>query len=134
MKLDIDSNKFLDSPISAALRELRNQIQRLRMLEQIFAKEQGGLFDELKDFPNSDEVFPFENKRLLWVFAIHDCTANIVDLSTGIIRALDGETEYLVNLRLRPTSPIEGMAEKIAEESPTLDEVDQWVGRQSRPS
>jgi hypothetical protein len=71
--------------------------------------------------PNQDLVFPL---------ALADMEKDIVLLSIALLRALDGDDRLLPSVELNPPTPLFAEAERIREETPTLEEIREWIKTQ----
>jgi hypothetical protein len=135
LEYSVDTNRFNIGLIHDALLKLQENIRRLRSLEtEHFEKRIDALIAKFSPRDNpimkTDSIISFSNEELATPFAFYDCEKNISDLCVALIKGLDGEYGYLQGLKLRPTSPVESMAENIKAETSTIEDIENWLRSQ----
>ena len=122
LEYDRETDSYNASSIQKRLLQLRNQIRRLKHLED-FPKGMMETAGDLSGARRGDKPVSVSRFILLTALALADCHINIVNLCRAIYLALDGQTEHLDRLEIRPTTPDPEMANRIEKERPTLDDV-----------
>lgn len=130
LEYDSDLNTYRNGPINNALFELRENIDRLRLMCQLSEDILTGFIVKYKPLMKTEDDVSVINEDLLVPLALVDCQQNIVELSVALIRALDGSTEKLIGLTLRPTSPFHTESARMKSETATADEIIRWVNEQ----
>jgi len=125
-----DLNTYQSGPINKALLELRENIDRLRFMQQFSRDELTGFVGKYKGLSKTEENVTVSNKDLLMPLALADCEQNILALTVALVKALDSDMTLLLKLNLNPTSPLLTEAEKIKNETPSLEDIIKWVSEQ----
>jgi hypothetical protein len=138
----IISGEFLDfdkvsgtqavGPLQKALLNLHDQIDRLRSFssERMWEITDNLLRDSnIKN--NREGKFARDNGLLALPFAVHDVIENIISLCQATYLAMEGEASFLNNEKLHPSSPLSYESEKIEEERPTFQDVENWLSNKT---
>lgn len=127
LQYDHEQNLFKSGPINDALVNLTQEITKRHVKDDPSIKQQ--LFEFFEKYKNSDgdEKIPVNDWELLIPFALIDRDQNIANLSTALLKALDGDLSHLEQIVLQASSPSQAEAEKIKNETPTAEEMTEWV-------
>ena len=131
---DFDNNTYKSGLIHNALFQLKENINRMKVFTE------GSLHDRLIAFTtkyvpvnnpsvNTDKNVTASNEELILPLACYDCEQNVAMLCVALAKALDGNTEPLMNLKLNPTNPSPDEAEKIEAERTTIEDIETWLGK-----
>ena len=131
LEYDSDLNTYRSGLVNNALFKLKENIERLRYMEQtskdILMKFVDKYKDNLKYEGELSVNNSVNNTDLMIPMALMGCQQNIVMLSIALVKALDGNMDILSNLTLNPVSPLSEEAERLKKETATVDEVIEWI-------
>lgn len=135
LEYDFKLNSYRIGLLHDALFKLQENIARLRSLgDGLMNERAAALINKFspKNDPRmkSEDRISIANTDLTFPFACQDCEQNIAELCLGLLNALDGDSNRLLNLKLRPTSPVQSQAEGIEKENATIEELIEWVKEQ----
>lgn len=130
LEFDAPCGRYKSGEVSNAFFQLREDIGRLRLLEQSFETPRVDFLRKYGPGIMSESEVSVSNMELTYPFAIYDCEQNIVSLSIALVKLLDGEGEALKNVTINPTSPLVNEAAKIKEEEVTIEDVAAWIKTQ----
>ncbi len=119
-----EEHSFEPSLLQKRLIDLKQCMSRFTKF--IKGNLQHGLFGEFMKNGN-DEMVSVENEKLLVPFSLADCEEDILNLTKGIIKYLDGDEKALESIQMNPLSPFKKNAEALEKERPTDCEVVAWV-------
>jgi hypothetical protein len=68
------------------------------------------------------------NLMLVFPLALADREHNVINLSIGLLKALEGDESMLETIQLIPSSPFNEQAKEIQSENPNLNEIEKWIG------
>ncbi|MEK0338212.1 MAG: hypothetical protein QQN41_12330, partial [Nitrosopumilus sp.] len=124
---DIIKNSFKNGFIINGLFSLKDITNQLQRLEELFQKNQIEFVTKYREACKLSDTVKVDNHDLVLPFAIYDCQENIRNLTIGLIGALDGNDNFLKNLKLSHTSPIEEVAERMEKATPNNVELEEYV-------
>lgn len=127
LEYDRNLNAYRSGLINNSLIQLRENIDRLKSIGQNFGSQRVSLLEKYKAYMKREEDVSVSNVDLIMPLAIVDCELNIVNLSTALVKALDGDYKKLEGLKLYPSSPLATEAEKIEKETVSIDEIIEWI-------
>lgn len=124
LDFDLASNSYMETPVYEALLRLQDEIRRFT-----FSNTTEKLLVVFKYTPRarstqSDQI-QVETLALLGLLHLLDRWSNILDLSTSILKHLDGEPFEMPNLR--PDTPVQGMQQRFEDEKPNEQDIDGFV-------
>lgn len=124
LDFDLASNSYKETPVYEALLRLQDEIRRFT-----YSNTTGNLAVVFKYTPrtrctHSDRI-QVETVELAGLLHLLDRWSNILDLSTSILRHLDGEPFEMPNLR--PDTPVQDMQQMLEDEKPNDQDVDGFV-------
>jgi uncharacterized protein (DUF302 family) len=113
------NNAFEETPFHRAIIALRDQIRRFN--DSNTSETLSVVYEHSpKQRLHRNGTVTVEPQKIATLLHLFDRWINIIELCIAIYRHLDGKP--FVDPSLRSRSPVEGMAEKIEAESPTVDE------------
>lgn len=118
---------FCNGLISGSLFKLRENIDRLRTMEQSLRDSLNDFLIKYIDLSKTENDVSVNNLDLSLPLTLADCHQNIVSLSVALTKALDGDKNMLSNLILKPILPFPSEVEKVEKETATTDEIIRWV-------
>lgn len=132
LEYDFQVNNFKSSSIHDALFQLKENIGILKGLDE------GTVRDELFKFiakyaaPNNHSAqttdsVTVKNDELLFPLAYHSCEENVYLLCIAMLKALNGETKVLADLKLNPLNPSQEEVEKVKQERTTIEDIAAWL-------
>jgi hypothetical protein len=130
LEYDVRSSTYRNGPITDALFDLRDHIERLRYRGQEIRDMLVRFGLKYRHLTNSEEVVSIPNSDLLAPLAVADCQQNIIALTVALIKALDGSPQALARVKLNPTSPLASEAEQLKNHTASPDEIAKWVSEQ----
>jgi hypothetical protein len=124
LEFNVQSTSYKETPIYEALLRLQDEIRRFN-----FSNKSETLSVIFKYSPramgNQSTSIDIETTELAGLLHLLDRWSNVLDISTSVLKHLDGEPFKLPSLR--PDSPIQGMQEMLEEEKITDEEVSAFV-------
>lgn len=131
--LDFDSstNSYQLSLVHNALFHLQEHINRLKELQADYKARRPDLMNKYLtklQSPQCTKIRIF-NLELATPFAIYNCHQNIIRLCLSILKALDGNNERLLNLKILPPSPFEKESKNLQHswERVNVEDVERWM-------
>ena len=76
---------------------------------------------------NREKKVDVKNWDLLHPFAFYDCAENIVGLTISLLKALDGDTNFLDQLDIKPSTPFKEKGNEETLESVPIAEMEEWL-------
>lgn len=126
LEFDLASNSYKETPVYEALLRLQDEIRRF-----MFSNTTENLSVVFKYTPinrsRSSDQIEIETIELAGLLHLLDRWSNILDLSTSILKFLDGAP--FIMPELRPNSPIQGMQSQLEKESPNEQDIDNFVAK-----
>jgi len=132
--LDFDNStgEFKQTTISSKLAELKSNIEHLIKTEELcktYSMKFLAKYDYLRG-SNDNDIVTIDNIEILPYIAAYDLQENVLNLSIGIMKSLDGNDEYLTKVKLNSPSPFESENEKMKFEIPVQEEIMDWINSQ----
>lgn len=127
LEYDKTDNSFRSGLVNNGLLNLKDNINQLQRLEELFQKNQIEYVRKYREASKLSDTVIIDNDDLVLPFAIYDCQENIRNLLIGLIGILDGNDNFLKNLKLHHTSPIEEVAERMKKAIPNNAELEEYV-------
>jgi Mg2+ and Co2+ transporter CorA len=124
---DPKEGRFENSLVNERLFQLRDRINRLRNSAEDFRELINKFIIKYKDIVKQEGDVTIPNEELLYPMVLADREQDIVRLTVGLLRAFDEDDSYLRDIQLNATTPLIEEAEQIEEETPTLEEITEWV-------
>lgn len=127
--LDFDQvcGAFVIGPLQAALLSLKRNIERLRhndeMMDTNSRNDMATKYAKL----DGNTLHTVTNLALVPILAVHDTLANVTVLSRAIHIAACGNASSLEALTLYGDSPLDSETQKMENERPTPDQIEQWI-------
>jgi hypothetical protein len=124
LEFDLASSSYKETLVYEALLRLQEEIRRFTYsnttenLSIVFAHTPRTRIRQ------SDQI-EIETVKLAGLLHILDRWSNILDLSTSILRHLDGEPFRMPNLR--PDTPVQGMQQMLDDEKPTDQDINRFL-------
>lgn len=127
LEFDLASSSYKETLVYEALLLLQEEIRRFT-----YSNTTENLSVVFENTPrtrirNSDQI-EIETVKLAGLLHVLDRWSNILDLSTSILRHLDGEPFRMPNLR--PDTPIQGMQQMLDDEKPTDNDINRFIANQ----
>ena len=119
------NNRYEQTRLSHAFWLLRKEIHSLRILIDSSGIELFKKFDELKAMGNNR--VKINNTDLGLLLSVSDRRYNIVYLSKAILRAINGNTDFLYRFTPKPFSPFKNVEEDLKKEKPDEKQVMEWA-------
>jgi hypothetical protein len=138
LEFDTGANVYKIGLIHQSLFALQENIARRRLFSKATIEDILNSFITKYTPKNNPKMkmdntpISISNSELIAPLSCLDVELNIIDLCIALFKAIDGDNGRLVTLKLRPSSPIESMAEQLAEENPTITEMNSWIASLSR--
>jgi hypothetical protein len=132
LEYDFQTSNFKSTPIHDALFQLKENIGMLRgFSEGTLNDEQLKFIAKYSHASNrkafTDESVTVKNEELLMPLVCHDCEQNIAMLCIAIFKAIDGDAQPLINLKLNALNPSQEEVEKVKEERTTIEDIVAWL-------
>lgn len=132
LEYDFSLNSYKFGVLHNALFQLRKEVNRMNDFREGYFKERLNAFLDMYAPANnpsvkSDKSLTVSNQVLVPIFACLDCEHNITQLSVALIKALEGDSNPLLNLKLNPSTPLQDDAEMIKAETPTAEDIEEWL-------
>lgn len=132
LEFDFNLNSYKIGIFHNALFQLQENINRLKGFDSGYVQEQVIAFIT-KYAPinnpsvNSDRNLTLSNQELIPVFAWFDCEQNVAMLCIGLLKALEGDDNKLIAMKLNPPNPSDVEAAQIDSERTTLEDISAWL-------
>lgn len=125
--LDFDqkSGAFVVGPFQDAMLALKRNIERLRHNDEMMDTNTRNAMAMQFSKLDGDTLHSVPNISLLPILAIHDSLANVTVFSRAIHR---GDASSLDSLTLYGDSPLDSETQKMENERPTSEQIEQWIG------
>jgi hypothetical protein len=127
------TRQFENGLYNERLFQLRDQISRLRLAIESFHESNIQLITKYKDEVKREGDLMISNEELLFSLSMADKEQDIVKLTVSLFRALSGNESYLQDIQLNSINPFPDEAERIENETPTHEEVVEWLKGESNP-
>jgi hypothetical protein len=127
--LEFDAAKASYSPgqFVKRLLDLRRAIEQMKRLNGIIDGKNFVLLENYWRGKDDDYIVNVKNDDMTVALAYSDAIDNVIALSTGLIRWLDGDTEKLDQIILKSTAPFEDEAAKLSQEHVSSEEAYSWL-------
>ncbi len=124
LEFDLASSSYKETLVYEALLRLQEEIRRFTYSNT--TENLSIVFEHTprKRTRQSDQI-AIETVKLAGLLHILDRWSNILDLSTSILRHLDGDPFKMPNLR--PDTPVQGMQQMIDDEKPTDQDINRFL-------
>jgi hypothetical protein len=126
LEYDRSANRFVSTPLLDAIYGLREELDRYARCTPLHRTEQEALlasWAQARTLRRDVQVRAF---ALFVLFGVHDTIQNIGRLSLAILRYIYGHTDSL-DVRLRPSSPVDRFAEDIRRETVSEEQLRKWL-------
>ena len=127
LEYNIKSDRYQIGLIHQELINLKQNIVRLKQIENVIKDKALSLHVKFRTFEKSDKPVPIKNSELIDIFAAYDCQSNIISLSIATYKAVEGDAEALKNMELLPSSPLQKEAANIERETPTKIDIINFI-------
>ena len=124
LKFITSLNTLKSGSMNNALVNLKENIIKVKDMENCFWKDRDNLAKKYLKMPNNNECFLVDNLELSCIFKIFDYQENIIELSKGVIKALNGDEKYLNSIRLNPDGLLGSDEKKNQNKIPTTEYID----------
>lgn len=124
LEFDLATNSYKETLVYEALLRLQEEIRRFTYSN---TKENLAVVFKhtpRKRFTRSDQI-QIETVELAGLLHLLDRWSNILDLSTSVLRYLDGVPFEMP--KLRPDTPVQGMQQMLDDEKPTDQDIDRFL-------
>jgi hypothetical protein len=125
-----DHADYVSGWFNERLFQLRDRIERFRSSIDGFRDPISNFITKYRELAKTEEEVAIPNQDLVFPLALADMEKDIVLLSIALLRALDGDDRLLPSVELNPPTPLFAEAERIREETPTLEEIREWIKTQ----
>ncbi|HEX2907013.1 MAG TPA: hypothetical protein VHO69_09150, partial [Phototrophicaceae bacterium] len=131
LEYDFEIGVYKATIIHNALFQLREYVERLQYSVEIYSDEWISFIKKYKKYLHQENTnVTIKNMDLLVPLAVADKEQNVANLSVAIVKALNGDSNMLLNLKLKPPSPFVREAEGIQKETVTVEEIESWIEKQ----
>jgi hypothetical protein len=124
LTFDLASDSYQETPVYEALLQLQDEVRRLKRANTI--ETMSFIYEHS---PTSQQrrgpTINVDTMKLATFLHLMDRWANVIELSRAILQHLDGAPYRQPSLR--PSSPIHGMEEQLAEQRLTKQEIDAFI-------
>jgi len=124
LEFDLATNSYRETSVYEALLRLQDEIRRFT-----YSNTTENLSIVYKHTPrvrpSRVERIEVETIKLAGLLHLMDRWSNILDLSTSILKHLDGEPFEMPDLR--PDTPVQGMQEMLNDQKPTDQDIDGYI-------
>jgi len=128
-----DNSSYEPSLISEKLFQLSEYIDTVKIMTKGFAQFFTDLHNRYIDQANSQTTVSIPNIYLLAPLSLADRQEDVVNLSVGIYKALEGDFSFLETVKLNHPSPLPLEVEKLKEEAVALEDVVSWLSKTRQP-
>lgn len=130
LEYDPDKGEYTSGAINDRLLQLSDRIRRLKSTVETFRQPLTSFIARYNDIAKTEGDVEVPNDDLLWPLALADIEQDLVRLSIALVRMLDGDDRWLGLIELNPPTPFAPEAERIANETPTLEDIEKWIRAQ----
>lgn len=128
-----DNSSYEPSLISEKLFQLSEYIETVKIMTKGSTQLFTDLYNKYIDQANSQATVSIPNVYLLAPLSLADRQQDVVNLSVGIYKALEGDFSFLETVKLNNPSPLPLDVEKLKEEAVTLDDIVSWLSKTQHP-
>lgn len=121
------TGQFENGVFNERLFQLSNRINRLHLSIESFRESNIQFIAKYKDEAKGEDDITIPNDDLLFSLAMAGKEEDIVKLTVNLLRALSGNESYLQDIQLNEINPFPDEAERIVNETPTFEEVAEWL-------
>jgi hypothetical protein len=130
LEFDFEHGTYSDGLISNALFELKRNLALLKTQVETYQGKQFEFVEKYKEAAHEGIEASVTNWDLLMPLAISRVEENVVNLSFGLYKALNGDTKPLSKLKLNHPSPLPSFAQESKAETASFDEILKWFEAQ----
>lgn len=124
LEFDLATNAYKETPVQDALVRLQEEIRRFNQANT--SENLSVVFEHTPRRRSSRaETIEIETAKLAGLLHLLDRWSNVLDLSTGVLRHLEGKPLVLPNLR--PDTPVQGLQSELDAERPTENDITSYV-------
>jgi hypothetical protein len=124
LEFELSSNSYKETPVYDALLRLQDEIRRFNFSNT--SENLSVLFEHSsRAQPHRGTSIKIETVRLVGLFHLLDRWSNVLDLSTSILKHLEGAP--FVAPDLRPDTPVQGMQKMLEDERLTDQDISSFV-------
>lgn len=124
LEFDLETNSYKETPVYEALLRLQDEIRRFN-----YANTSENLSVVFKYSPRARstraEKIEVETIQLAGLLHLIDRWSNVLDLSTSVLKHLEGAPFTFPGLR--PDTPVQGMQQMLEDEKPTEQDISSFV-------
>lgn len=124
LKFDVTTSSFAETPVYEALLRLQNEIRRFN-----YSNTSENLQIVFEHTPRTRRVrtddIDIETLKLAGLLHLLDRWSNVLDISTSILRHLEGQPFQMPSLR--PDTPVQGMREMIEKQKVSEHDISSFV-------
>ena len=127
--LDFDqgTGAFVVGPLQDAMLALKRNVKRLRHNDEMMDENARSTMATQFMKHDGEALQSVRNLSLLPVLAIHDTLSNVTTLSRAIHRSTSGGSSSFNSLSLYGDSPLDSATERMQNERPTPEQIEQWI-------
>lgn len=126
LEYDRLANRFVSPPLLDAIYRLREELDWYARRTPLATAESESLLASWEEARVSRRDASVKAFALFALFAIHDTILNVARLNVAILRYLYGHADA-VDVRLRPSSPVERFADEIDKETVSEQQLREWL-------
>jgi hypothetical protein len=127
LEYDNNKNAYKPSILSERLFQLRDKIEHVQTMIKGSGQITNYLLAKYSSLADLEKDISIPNQDIIIPMSISNCQEDIVNLSIGIYKALEGNESFLDTIQLNPLSPLPLDTEKLKNELVTREEIIEWL-------